>query len=181
MNALMSIATAVALGFAVETCRHGIETFRGNRRRMERLHGEDGWVVYDDFAHHPTAIAAALQAARETHPGHRIIAVVEPRSNTMVRNIFQKELPAALAHADQVLIGDVHRLEKIPVSERLDFALIASELKAKGTDMQHVPTSEIPDALRNLLAGEPTVIIFMSNGSFGNAPQRLVTLLAAGK
>lgn len=177
MNALMSIAAVTSIGHSVESCRAGIETFRGNRRRMERLYAQNGRIVYDDFAHHPTAIAAALQAVRETHPAHRIVAVIEPRSNTMVRNIFQKELPVALAAADCVVVGDIHRLEKIPPQERLDFSQIERELNANGTSMQHSATSEIPESLQHMLTDEPTVILFMSNGSFGDAPRKFVDLL----
>lgn len=179
-NALLAIAAATSLGVSRAQLRTAVADFRGNRRRMERLYNHDSLVVYDDFAHHPTAIAAALQAVRETHPGHRIIAVVEPRSNTMVQNIFQQELPLALAHADHIIIGDIHRLERIPPEHRLDFAKIDSQLRASGKSMQHLPTAEIPDYLKTHVNGSPTAVIFMSNGAFAGVQQTFVSSLPSG-
>jgi UDP-N-acetylmuramate: L-alanyl-gamma-D-glutamyl-meso-diaminopimelate ligase len=177
-NGLMALVAAVSQSANLPACLQAAGTFHGIHRRFEKLFDSPEMTVYDDFAHHPTAIAASLQAVRERHPGSRLIAVFEPRSNTMVRNIFQQEIPAAFTDADSVIFGSIHRQERIPKEERLDVAEVFTHLAASGILGEQVPNREISQKLNSMLDLRPTVVIFMSNGSFDGAPHEFVTLLA---
>jgi UDP-N-acetylmuramate: L-alanyl-gamma-D-glutamyl-meso-diaminopimelate ligase len=111
---------------------------------------------------------------REQHPGSRIIAAFEPRSNTMVRNIFQRELTTALSLADHAIIGTIHRLERIPEPDKLDLNRLVSDLTAAGTTARQMSNAAIGDYLLSLLDSAPSVIVFMSNASFDGIPRHFV-------
>jgi UDP-N-acetylmuramate: L-alanyl-gamma-D-glutamyl-meso-diaminopimelate ligase len=175
-NALMALAAAESYAPNLETYMHGLSAFRSLRRRLEKTYESRRLVVYDDFAHHPTAIAATLAALREKYPDHHLIAVVEPRSNTMVRKIFQDELPRALGIADNVIIGNIHRQERIPLSDRLDVEYVMSELVKAGTTCEQIPHGNIASRIISFIpASRATVVVFMSNGGFDGVPQQFVT------
>lgn len=177
LNALMSLAAADSYGSDFDAAVRGIGSFRGLKRRVEKLFERNDLIVYDDFAHHPTAIRETLRALRETHPDWRLVAAFEPRSNTMVRNIFQRELAEALSLADEVIAGTIHRAERIPVAERLDLELLASDLEDNGVKFAHLSNEEIPEALKRTVNDAPAVYLFMSNGDFGECTTRFLRLL----
>jgi UDP-N-acetylmuramate: L-alanyl-gamma-D-glutamyl-meso-diaminopimelate ligase len=174
LNGLMSLAAASTLIPDLDNLKRALSGFTGIKRRFEVLYRKSNLVVYDDFAHHPTAIAASLQAVRESHPGSRIIAVFEPRSNSVVRNIFQQQMPAAFLQANQVVIGTIHRAERIPFDQRLNIPAISAELAGHGIPCDQMANQEIPQKLHSLLNSDPAVVIFMSNGSFDGAARAFV-------
>ena len=147
-----------------------IGRFKGVHRRQEILLNTPRLVAIEDFGHHPTALANTIDALRARFPGYRIAAAFEPRSNTAVTNLFQKEFTDALAHADFAFIGHVHRAEKIAPEKRLDTAAIAAAINARGrkavaaTDNGHL-LSELA-ALAADKAQGPLLFCFFSNGSF---------------
>ncbi len=177
LNVAMSIAAVATLGISHSELSNASRSFRGIKRRIELLYEGAELFVYDDFAHHPTAIAAAINAIRTRFPNHNVIAVFEPRSNTAVRNKYQNEFRAALANAHEVVIGTVHRKEIIPATEVVDTARMVSELSAADVPAIALENSEIPNFLLNTHAGGPKVVLFMSNGGFSNAPANYVSLL----
>nr|ABZ08475.1 putative Mur ligase family, catalytic domain protein [uncultured marine microorganism HF4000_APKG3D20] len=142
---------------------------RGVKRRQEILVEREGLVVLSDFAHHPTAIAGALVSMRARWPEHRIIACFEPRSNTAVTNVFQDEFTEALAQADEVLIGAIHRAERFADNERLDADAMVQRFREKGLAGKAFSTNE---ALGEFLDEEEfkpekkVLVAFFSNGSF---------------
>ncbi|MFH1010929.1 MAG: Mur ligase family protein [bacterium] len=174
LNGLMALATVVEAGFGQAESAQALATFGGVRRRLELLLESGNLTVIDDFAHHPTAIASAIDAVREGFPRRRLIAVFEPRSNTTVRNYFQKELADALGRADAVLLGTIHREAQIPKEQRLDVAELERTLSEKGRRFAHLMNDEIPDWLLSESGKEPTAILFMSNGSFSGIQRRFV-------
>ncbi|MDD5087794.1 MAG: Mur ligase domain-containing protein [bacterium] len=178
LNLLMSLSASQLLTGSIASLRRGAETFRGLRRRMEVLFADKRLVIIDDFAHHPTAIRSALEAVRETYAGHRVIAILEPRSNTMVRNVFQHELAKALATADEVIVGTIHRRDRIPEGERLDAKRLRNDLTTHGVPMRVCDNEDIPARLQSLLDTRPTAVVFMSNGSFDGVPQQFVRLIS---
>jgi UDP-N-acetylmuramate--alanine ligase len=105
-NALVVAATGLALGVGPEDVRRGLETFRGVGRRLERLGEVDGVVAYDDYGHHPTAIAATLAAVRQREPDRRIWAVYEPLTYHRTAAMLDA-FAAALADADAVAVADI--------------------------------------------------------------------------
>ena len=132
MNVLSAAAMATYYGIVWERIQEAMETFRGVRRRLEIIGEENGVVIVDDFAHHPTAIRETLRAAASRFPGRRIWALIEPRSNTLRRNVFEKQLMDALALAQRVVIADVYNKDKLASSERLDPAQVLSGLRQRG-------------------------------------------------
>ena len=180
MNALMAVAAAVSYEGHPQNYAGGLESFKGLKRRLELLFTGNGVTVYDDFAHHPTAIASAIQAVREQHADAFLTVVCEPRSNTMVRNIFQTELAHAFDGATRVILGTVHRQDRIPVGQRLDVHAIVRQLENNGIQAAQVENSQIVSALAGSPAKRPAVFLFLSNGSFDGVPQEFVARMNPG-
>ncbi len=103
-NALAALAAARFAGVPAETALQALATFGGVKRRLEVSGSARGITVYDDFAHHPTAIAATLEALKARVAPHRVLAVLEPRSNTMRQGVHRKTLGPSLALADAAYI-----------------------------------------------------------------------------
>src|SRR5205814_443005 len=138
-----------------------------------------GVVVVDDFAHHPTAIRETLRAARTRFAGRRLWALIEPRSNTLRRNVFESQLVDALAIADRVVMAEVYNKDKIPEGERLNPGKVLENLRAKGVDAEPGGTAdEIVAALVTRLQPGDAVIA-MSNGGFGGIHPKLLGALAS--
>jgi UDP-N-acetylmuramate: L-alanyl-gamma-D-glutamyl-meso-diaminopimelate ligase len=174
-NLLGVIALARALGVSQRDVQDAAATFHGVRRRQEVVH--DGRVtLIDDFAHHPTAIAATLAAVRSRYPGRRVWALFDPRSNTTRRRIFQEDIAHALSAADEILIGPVHRALQLPPDERFSPEEAAATIArlgrsaAPGVDVDAMVARVVAD----IRPGD--VVVALSNGGFGG----LVARLAAG-
>ncbi len=172
-NALGVYALCRRLGLSTAEIQPGLRSFRGVRRRQELIAAEPVTVI-DDFAHHPTAIAATLEAVRRRHPSRKIWAVFEPRSNTSRRRIFQQEFARALRLADAAVIAPVFfkETDPLPEADRLSVGEIVAALRATGVEAD---TCTDDDAIlqhlrRGVRAGE--VVVFMSNGAFGGLPRR---------
>src|SRR5688500_6804001 len=103
-NALADIAVAAAVGLNVDTMAAGLRRFKGVRRRMEHRGTAAGVAIYDDFAHHPTAIKETLAAIRSAYPVRRVWGIFEPRSATSCRSVFQSDFVRALSSADLVVL-----------------------------------------------------------------------------
>jgi UDP-N-acetylmuramate: L-alanyl-gamma-D-glutamyl-meso-diaminopimelate ligase len=119
LNATAAAALAAGQGVDVASIREGLSTFASVKRRLEVKAVVDGVTIIDDFAHHPTAIRETLRALRASYAGARLWAVLEPRSNTLRRNIFEAELIEALGLADQIVLAGVFKQESIPEADRL--------------------------------------------------------------
>ncbi len=172
-NALGVLALADRIGIGLEDAVRAVGTFNGVRRRQEVIGAGRGLVVIDDFAHHPTAVAATLDALRARYGARRIWALFEPRSNTSRRRVFQQAFVDAFAGADRVTLAGVHRREQLPESERLSTEAVARGLAARGVAAE---VCEDPAAIEALVAREAAagdVIVLMSNGGFGGLAQRL--------
>ena len=166
-NGLAAIAAARHTGVPVSHCIDGLSTFRNVKRRME-LRGEvNGIRLYDDFAHHPTAIETTLAGLRQQVGEQRIIAVLEPRSNTMRMGIHKSSLPASLASADRVMIFS-------PPSLDWDAEAVFACLGVKATVFD--TTEAIIDTLkREAQPGDQLLV--MSNGGFEGIHQRILEAL----
>ena len=182
-NASAAAALASHCGISAEAIAAGLETFKSVKRRLEVKAEVNGITMIDDFAHHPTAIAATLRALRTRYPGRRLWAILEPRSNTLRRNVFQDELANSLAIAEEVVIANVFRSESIPEAERLDVNAVAAHLAQSGHRARVLADV---DSIVQLCAPEMRsgdVVAILSNGGFGGIyeklPQRLRTLGAA--
>ena len=174
-NATAVILLAQHNHLSAEQIQQGFSSFQGVKRRQE-LRGaiNDIWV-YDDFAHHPTAVAETIRALRQKHPGKRLCAVFEPRSNTSVLRIHQEQLVYALAQADEVLLAPPHRAERISTDERLDVKAIVHALNSQ-IPAHALEVSAILEHLQTT-ATSGDVILIMSNGKFDNLHERLLKIL----
>jgi UDP-N-acetylmuramate: L-alanyl-gamma-D-glutamyl-meso-diaminopimelate ligase len=179
-NASAAAALAANSGISSEAIARALKTFKSVKRRLEVKAEVNGITMIDDFAHHPTAIAATLTALRARYPGRRLWAILEPRSNTLRRNIFQGELAKSLAVADEVVVANVFKSESIPEAERLDVCAVAAQLASTG---HHARVLADVESIVQLCAPEMRsgdVIAILSNGGFGGIyeklPQRLRSL-----
>ena len=167
-NALAALAAARHAGVPVHESLAALESFQGVARRMQ-LRGEvNGVRVYDDFAHHPTAIATTLDGLRRRVGTARIIAVLEPRSNTMRMGVHRDQLAASLAGADEVWLY-------IPADLGWDATPVLSALhgRAHGRGEVHVLARDLAASVH---PGEHVLI--MSNGGFGGLHEKLLAALA---
>jgi UDP-N-acetylmuramate: L-alanyl-gamma-D-glutamyl-meso-diaminopimelate ligase len=178
-NALAVIAAATEQGLGPPEIVAGLASFEGVRRRLEFRGEADGVQVYDDFAHHPTAIDATLRAVRKRHPRGRVWAVVEPRSWSLRRNIFQERLAQAFSAADEVVISNVYQAEQIPQEERLDPLKLVRDLVAGGQNARWLPDARAIAAELSNEAQPADVITVMSNGAFGGVHELLLASLRA--
>jgi UDP-N-acetylmuramate: L-alanyl-gamma-D-glutamyl-meso-diaminopimelate ligase len=119
LNATAAAALAAGQGVPVGAIVEALATFRSVKRRLEVRAEVGGVTIIDDFAHHPTAIRETLRALRTAYAGRRLWAVLEPRSNTLRRNVFEEALVESLALADRSVLAAVFNAEAIPAGERL--------------------------------------------------------------
>jgi UDP-N-acetylmuramate: L-alanyl-gamma-D-glutamyl-meso-diaminopimelate ligase len=177
-NALAAIAVGADLGLGIDALRRGLAEFKGVKRRLEMIGEANGVTVYDDFAHHPTAVDETLRAVRTAAPGQRIWAIFEPRSASSCRRVFQDDFARAFAGADEVVLASVFR-SALPESERLSEAKLVEDLTRQNVRARHLPSVEaIVDAVAKE-ARDGDLVVVMSNGGFGGIHQKLVTALAA--
>jgi UDP-N-acetylmuramate: L-alanyl-gamma-D-glutamyl-meso-diaminopimelate ligase len=168
MNALAALAAATAAGADPRALLPAFATFQSVKRRME-LVGEAGGVhVYDDFAHHPTAIATTLAGLRAKVGAGRILVALEPRSNSMRQGAHAAALAPSLADADAVVFL---RRPDLP----WDAAEVTDALQGRGTT---APSVDALLADLQALARPGDQVVFMSNGGFDNAPHRFVRQMA---
>jgi UDP-N-acetylmuramate: L-alanyl-gamma-D-glutamyl-meso-diaminopimelate ligase len=168
-------AAAIAASYGVEPAKiaEALQSFKSVKRRLEVKAEINGITVIDDFAHHPTAIAATLEAVRTRYAGRRLWAIFEPRSNTLRRKVFEKDLVRSLALADEVVIASVFRPEAIPEAERMEPSTIVARLRT-----MRKPARELPDADAIVKAIVPElkpgdVVTILSNGGFGGIYEKL--------
>jgi len=177
LNALAASVIAQGRGISAKALDRALATFRSVKRRMD-VKGEVGGVlVVDDFAHHPTAVRATIEAARGRWPGRRLWAILEPRSNSMRRKVFQEALPQALALGDRVILGGVFRAQQLGGENRLDPESVAESVRALGKEARVFPSSE---AIAEHLAVEAKagdLLLIMSNGSFDGLCEKLLKKL----
>lgn len=171
-NALAAVAAGAAVGVSPDASASALRSFTGVRRRLELRGVGKGVAVYDDFAHHPSAVRETVAALRAAEAGGRVWAVFEPRSATSCRRIFQAAYAEALAGADEVIVAPVFR-SALPPEERLSEARLVADLVAAGTRARHLPTI---DAIGDTIVGEARAgdrVVLMSNGDFGGLRETL--------
>ena len=180
-NALNIVALSALLsgcGIEQEQFAAAMASFVGVRRRLQVRLDEGGITVIEDFAHHPTAIKANLETLRLIYPGRRLVVLIEPRSNTMVRNFFQQALAEALAAADIVMTDKIYREEKYAPAERLNLTQLKSDLESKGKQVFMLPEAGRAAFVTAQLKSSD-VVCFMTNGSFGGLIGETVSHLSS--
>jgi UDP-N-acetylmuramate: L-alanyl-gamma-D-glutamyl-meso-diaminopimelate ligase len=176
-NALAAIAIGVELGISSERIGQALRQFAGVKRRLDVVGVADGVTVYDDFAHHPTAVAETLAGLRAAQPDARIWAVFEPRSASSCRRVFQADFARAFAKADEVLLAPVFRAT-LPEEERLSVPGLVRDLTARGQSAREMPSIDdiVEVIVREHRSGD--LVVLMSNGGFGGIHQKLLQALS---
>ena len=169
-NVLAAIAAARHVGVTPAQAIGSLSRFEGIKRRMELRGTEKGVRVYDDFAHHPTAIALTVAGLRRREPQGRILAVLEPRSNTMKLGVMKAQLPASLAEADVVFC----------YANALDWDVAAALSPLGDRARTYVLLEQLVEEVA--AAAQPgDHVLVMSNGGFGGVHQKLLDALAAAR
>lgn len=175
-NALAAIAVGREFGVPPQRLREGLALFRGIKRRLEVVGTRREVTVYDDFAHHPTAVAETLAALRAAQPGRRIWAIFEPRSASSCRRVFQDDFARAFGAADEVVLATVFR-SSLPPDQRLSEEQLVADLRQSGTAARHLPDVDAIVAAVTAEARAGDLVVIMSNGGFGGIHHRLLTAL----
>ena len=174
INAAGALAVLIGLGFEPEPALRAIETFGGTERRFE-LHGERrGVKVYDDFAHHPTEVAAALAAARAVVGDGKLITVFQPHLYSRTR-LMHKEFAQALSVSDQVVVLDIYAAREDP--EPGVTGVMVSDSFENQAQVHYVPLWDDAPAVAASLAGEGDFIITMGCGDVYRMVPALLTAL----
>ena len=178
-NLLAGIAVGHRLQIDREALQQATETFQGVRRRQEVRGVEDGIAVIDDFAHHPTAVKATIEAVKSFYGRRRVIAVFEPRTNSSRRKIFQDQYAVSFDAADLIIIRQPPMLDKIPEKERFSSKQLVDDLQKRGRRATYFPDTDaiIAYLLRDAMPQD--VVLIMSNGGFDNIHVRLLAGLKA--
>ncbi|HEV2462451.1 MAG TPA: UDP-N-acetylmuramate:L-alanyl-gamma-D-glutamyl-meso-diaminopimelate ligase [Acidobacteriaceae bacterium] len=187
MNATAAAALAFGQGVPLQAITEALATFQSVKRRLEVRAEINGITIIDDFAHHPTAIRETLRALRGAYPGARLWAVLEPRSNTLRRNVFERELVESLSLADRVVLAGVFKQESIPEAERLHPEAVVAALNTHNrTQPRAAMLLSNADSIVESIAPElqpGDVVAILSNGGFDGIyeklPERLRQLSAA--
>ncbi len=169
MNAMAAIIAAQHVGVPVAQSVEALKYFKGVKRRMEVIGEVKQITVYDDFAHHPTAIRETLQGLRDAVGQSKIWAVLEPRSNTMRMGVHKQQLAASLADADEVLIYQ-------PADVEWDIQSVVNEVQGSAQLLRSI------DAIVSLLAEQAQAgdhILVMSNGAFGGIHSLILKALSS--
>jgi UDP-N-acetylmuramate: L-alanyl-gamma-D-glutamyl-meso-diaminopimelate ligase len=184
-NATAAAALAANYQIPKDVIAQALRTFRSVKRRLEVKAQVNGITIIDDFAHHPTAIEQTIRALRARYPHSRLWVILEPRSNTMRRNVLQDALAHSLALADQVVVAAIFKSEAIPEAERLDLHRVIDEVQKRGKQARILADA---DVIVNTIAPElreRDVVAILSNGGFGGIyeklPQRLRELSASAR
>jgi len=180
-NALGAALLAHREGASLASIAAGLESFGGMKRRQEVRGRPNDILVVDDFAHHPTAVEATVQALRAAHPNRRLVAVFEPRSNTSRRQRFESDYGAAFDAADRVFLKAPPVRHNDDLDAMLDPEVVVGTIQDRGTPAEAFDDVEgvLPSLVDTLRPGD--VALLMSNGSFGGLPERLPAALGEAK
>ncbi|HUK33084.1 MAG TPA: Mur ligase family protein, partial [Vicinamibacterales bacterium] len=176
-NALAAIAVATDVGIGPERIGEALKSFAGIKRRLEVVGTSGGVTVYDDFAHHPTAVAETLAGLRASNPSARIWAVFEPRSASSCRRVFQDDFAKAFGAADEVVLAPVFR-SALPEAQRLSIPDLVRDLTQQGTSARAAESlgDIVSIIVRERRPGD--LVVMMSNGGFGGIHRKLLDALA---
>ena len=155
----------------------GFSTFQGVKRRQEVRGIVKDIVVIDDFAHHPTAVKATIEAVKTHYQGRKVWSVFEPRTAATRRDVFQQDFVAAFLETDVVILADVHRPDKAPEGHRLSTDQLVKDLRQHNVEALHISGVEniVKYSAEHLVRGD--IVLIMSNGGFGGIHDKLLKAL----
>lgn len=172
MNIAAGICAVANCGFSIEKIRSIVPLFKGVKRRLELLQ-KDPFIVFDDFAHHPTEVQATIHAVKTRYPSRRLIAVFEPRSATARRNVHQKEYEKAFELADIVCLSEPFKASEISKEQKLSVQNISQKLQETGKEVYSFDqTLDIVSKISELIQPNDIVLV-MSNGEFDKIQSKI--------
>jgi UDP-N-acetylmuramate: L-alanyl-gamma-D-glutamyl-meso-diaminopimelate ligase len=166
-NALAAVAAAASAGVELEQAVDAMSRFDGVKRRLERTATVADIAIYDDFAHHPTAVAKTIASVKRRFPGHRVVIAIEPRSNTMKLGVHNDAIADSLREADLVFM---YRPAKMDNGFEAALEALGDKVRVF-VDYDQLVT----DMSTRVMPGDQ--VVFMSNGGFGSARQTLTAVL----
>jgi UDP-N-acetylmuramate--alanine ligase len=175
-NALAAVAVGLELGVDFDHIRSGLAGFKGVERRFQRKGAVRGVEVIDDYAHHPTELAAVIAAARDGHPS-RLVVVFQPHRYTRTRDLMDAFGPA-LAGADLVIVTDIYSAGEAPLPG-VTLDALAAAIRPAVRALQIVPRIEDLPAHVAGLARSGDVIVTLGAGSIGGVGDRVLSALGA--
>ena len=178
-NALAAVGVGLLLGATIDGMRAGLEGFGGVERRFQRLGAAGGVDVVDDYAHHPTEVAATLDAARVAYPGRRVVAAFQPHLYTRTRD-FADAFGRALATADSVFLTEIYQAREQPIAG-VSAGLVEDAARAAGRPVTwRGPREGLADALAAHVAPGDVVLTLGAGDVTKTGPELLARLATAG-
>ena len=176
-NVLACVAMAHMRSWDLMKVKEAIKSFRGLKRRQELIFDQDNIKIYEDFAHHPTAVKLCIDAMKKSFKDSRLICFFEPRSATSRRNIFQKEYIEAFKAADAVYIKEPFDTSKIPEEERFSSKRLVSDLQGEGVSAKSFSALDevLEPVSQDLKSGD--AVLIMSNGAFDGIYKKLPEMI----
>lgn len=177
-NALAATVAAREAGVSFDRIAAAFAAFRGVKRRLEARGEVRGISVYDDFAHHPTAVRETIAALRSRiGPGERVVTIFEPRSYTSRTKVFELDFARAFATADEVVISAAHLPGKVPEAQRISEETLVASINREGGRARFIRTVDeiVADLAGRLRTGDHVLVL--SNGGFGGIHERLLNAL----
>jgi UDP-N-acetylmuramate: L-alanyl-gamma-D-glutamyl-meso-diaminopimelate ligase len=173
-NCLAVIAACKEFGLKIDEIRDGISSFKNVRRRLQFTGQRNGVLIFDDFAHHPTAILLTIEGLQQRFPGKRLWAIFEPRTSTSKRKLFTHEFAKALSLADRVVLTPLFMPEKVPAEERLSVKELCEKLHDLNTRNWIYPADEKMIGFLKEHLSSDDIVLFMSNGNLNQIPKKLL-------
>lgn len=176
-NILSVVAMAHYRSFDLDEVKKAMKTFKGLKRRQELIYDKNNIKVYEDFAHHPTAVSLCVNAVKDRFPDAKLHCFFEPRSATSRRKVFQKEYVKAFEKADRVFIKEAFNQTKIAEEDRFSSKDLVMDLQEKGVDSTFFDnTDQLLESLQGSFSKGDRILI-MSNGAFDSIYTKIEKIL----
>lgn len=178
-DTVAALALVFEIGADGDGLREGLAAFRGVRKRQEMIGEAQGVLVFDDFAHHPTAVRETLRAFRAAFPGRRLVALFEPESNTSRRRVFEREYAEAFAEADEVLFfRPLDKPDNLPPEERINMDILCQDIARRGVPARMIPDIEALASEAARVARPKDIVVGMSGRDFCGVHRLILERLA---
>lgn len=176
-NVLTALGVGLSFGLRFDQMAEALRTFKGVKKRQELIDTVDGIAIYDDFAHHPTAVRETVKAIRDRHPTARLWGIFEAKSNTSRRAVFQDDYPVALAGCDRVILSAPWKQDSLPSSDLIDLDRVVKDIEKTGTTARLIPGVDdiVATLVEELEPGD--VVLGLSGSAFGGLHRKLAAAL----
>jgi len=181
LNTLAAIGVAHHHGLTNPVIQSGLSSFRSVKKRLEIRAIIDDIILYDDFAHHPTAVKHTVEGLKLQYPQRKLWAIFEPRTATTKRKVMEEGYSKAFNAADVVILAPLHLPEKVKEADRLSVKNVVAQIRAQGIDAYYMLSVQniVNYISDHIHSGD--LLLIMSNGAFGGIHDLLIERLSSGK